>query len=161
LEPQKSLVRLMKDGARQEALTMNRSTLFSSLFLAATLALGACGGPATFQMRSPRAPDADLTLKVEALEKTNESRLDLDAKNLAPPERIQAGASKYVAWYRAKKDGPWSRVATLDYDADARSAKLKDTTVPETTFTFEITAETDATPSAPSGEPVFAQAVTR
>ena len=109
---------------------------------------------------TPKAPGADGTLLAAVSESQHQTELTLEVKNLAPPDRVAAGSTQYVAWQRKNSDAVWARLGGVEYDPEARTAKLK-ATVPETQFDFEVTAEQVEAPASPSAEVVLAQHVAK
>lgn len=128
--------------------------------IAATSALAlvpGCGGPRTFQMRgSQRDPGADAQLQIEHIEGGN--LVTISATNLAPPERVSSGTTRYVVWFRAGSS-PAVMEAVLSYDPDSRTGRATAHT-PHDRFTVLITAERAAQPGNPSEYVVFQQNVT-
>ena len=68
------------------------------------------------------------------------------------------GASVYVAWYRKSSDAPWTRLASLEYDEDDRTATLN-ATAPETSFDLAVSAEEKGDVASPSAAVVFSQRI--
>lgn len=113
----------------------------------------------TYKVAStPKAPGADGTLVAAVSDSQHQTEVTLEMKNLAPPDRVAAGTTQYVAWQRKSSDAVWARLGGLQYDAEARTATLK-ATVPEKQFDFEVTAEKIEAPASPSAEVVVAQRV--
>ncbi|MCK6548270.1 hypothetical protein L6R52_20655 [Myxococcota bacterium] len=122
--------------------------------------LAACAGTLKYQVPGTKALGADLHVLADVNESANLTKLELSAVNLAPPDRISAGATAYVVWSRRNAESPWTRLGALEYDADTRTAKLSATT-PETAFDLLVTAESMATAASPSPEAVFSQRVAK
>jgi hypothetical protein len=130
--------------------------------LAGVLALGAaaCGGPLHYAIQgTPRAAGADATLDAHVSTEQSNTRLELIAMNLAPPDRVSPGSTMYVVWQRRNSTMQWTRVGTLAYNAGGRRGELHGVTVPETRFEMQITAEPNSTPTAPAEHVVFTQNV--
>jgi len=127
--------------------------------LALVTLLAACGGPLKYQVASSaKAPGADAKLVADVNSSLGQTQLEVEVANLAPADRVAAGSTSYVAWYRKGSDAQWSRIGALDYDNDDRKGELKGS-VPETAFDFTLTAEKSGTPTSPSPEIVFSQRV--
>ncbi len=115
------------------------------LFLAA-----GCGGPQHYAPSSTKnAPGADPGITVEVSKETHMARVTIDIPNLAPPDRLAAGGSTFVAWYRRDETMPWQRIGALAYDETERRGRLG-ATVPEIAFDLEVSVETGAAAGAPS-----------
>jgi hypothetical protein len=123
------------------------------------LILNACAGPLKYQVTSsPAAPGADARLVADVSEEQNQTKLNVEVVNLAPPERVSEDAKSYVVWYRENDGKSWNRVGALRYDEDDRTGDFEGT-VPATTFDFEISAESDVDGASPSSVVVFSQRV--
>lgn len=129
-----------------------------SRFVASCLAIflfAACG-PTTYvvQGRNPFI-GVDGTVKVE---KENGSHVVfVELENLVPPNRVQQSLTQYVMWITNPGAQP-SRVATLVFDEDDREGRAR-ATAPDARFTVTVTAEGNNTPTAPSTNIVFQQAI--
>ena len=126
----------------------------------ALLALAACGGPLKYMPKgTDKAVDADAKIVAEVHKDQNNVRLSVTVEHLTPPERLKEGNHFFVAWQRKNADTKWSRIATMKYDPDARTAKIEETTVPESMFEFTITAEEKTDAESPSAFIVIEQKV--
>lgn len=135
-------------------MTPTKFTLFSSLILVA-----ACGGPLKYTMPSTSiAPGADGHLVADVHEEQNQTKIELEVNNLAPPSRVSPDTKSYVVWYRGNADKPWSRVGALTYDEGDREGKFEGT-VPAKEFDLEVSAETETDGASPSNAIVFSQRV--
>lgn len=134
---------------------------FRSFVLFALLALLAAGcGPQKYNLRSdPRAPGADAVLTADIQKDQGRTALEFHVTNLAPPDRIEAGDTAFVAWYRKDDKTAWQRIGALKYDAESRSGSLASASVPETAFDMELTAEKNVDPASPSPTVIFQQRV--
>jgi hypothetical protein len=123
-----------------------------SLGLWLGLALPACGGrqptPTVFEPSSI-APAATGEV-VARIDPNGNTRLRIDVRHLAPPDRVAAGAVVYVVWAGEldRAAGPHN-LGALRVDPDLRG-KLE-TVTPLRTFDLQITAEPAATVAAPTG----------
>lgn len=123
--------------------------------------LAACGGPLKYSIpSSPKAPGADAELVADVRDDQNQTQLEMEVTNLAPPDRIANDATSYVAWFRKSPETVWSRIGSVAYDADKRKGEFTGT-VPELAFDFEVTAETVDSAASPSGNVIFNQRVAK
>ncbi|WP_437782198.1 hypothetical protein [Sorangium sp. So ce1097] len=122
--------------------------------------MAGCGGPLRYTPQGMgKAPGADAVIVADVNFDAAMTRLDISTKNLPPPDRLDPGGSVYVVWARPDNDSPWQRVGALNFDADARTGKLKDVSVPLTRFELVISVEKTTNPASPSTELVFKQNV--
>lgn len=127
-------------------------------FIFVWLAL-ACGGPLQYKVPSTAAaPGADASISAEVLEEQNQTQLEIEIKNLAPPSRVEPSSKHFVSWYRLDARDAWARIAALDYDADSREGKMT-SSVPLVHFVFQITAEPNVDAASPSSSVVLSQAI--
>lgn len=123
-----------------------------------SLALAACGGFSYVVPSSQLAPGADATIEAKPDASTNQTLFKAVVSNLAPPARISADATVYVAWYRKNATAGWIRMGNLAYEESARGGQII-ATVPEAAFDFILTAEATADNASPSLKTVFEQRV--
>lgn len=136
---------------------MKTSSLLASILLFA--ALTGCGGPLRYEIPSnAKAPGADAVIVADVKTEQHQTSLEIEVKNLAPPDRVASGATDFVVWQRASSSVPWSRVGGLNYDAEARSGNFQGS-VPETAFDLQVTAEKALNVASPSPDAVLAQRV--
>jgi hypothetical protein len=129
------------------------------LMLSIALLLVACGGPLKYSVASSaKAPGADAKIVADVKKDQNETALEINVENLAPPSRVLEGSSVYVVWQRKDDKAKWSRIGSLKFDEGARKGNFTGS-VPETAFDLEISAEKDASAESPSGDAIFAQHV--
>lgn len=129
--------------------------------LATVLTVGGlgCGGPLRYTPRpTQRAPEADATIVADINREQSTTRLEIRVEHLAPPDRIQPGATAYVVWTRRGPTATWNRVGTLRYNPSSRVGELV-ATAPDTAFELIITAESNSAPGAPSSTIVVQQQV--
>lgn len=124
------------------------------LFLCVCLSLAACGAKQSEPFRfgpSPVTPAAMGEVATSSGPNGN-TKLTVDVRHLAPPDRISPGARVYVVWATDLRTGAVAtNLGALRVD-EALSGRLESVT-PLRTFDLEITAEetpTVATPSAAS-----------
>lgn len=140
---------------------MNASMLRGGLLaMVLCAALGGCGGPLKYEAKgTPRAPDADAHITAEVNSTTVMTRVTVKLEHLAPPDRIQPGATTYVAWARKNDKENWVRVGAVVYDADKRTGEMTEATVPLTQFEMIVSAEAQGAPQSPSQGVVVSQQV--
>lgn len=132
----------------------------SAVALLLSALLAACGGPLRYAPKgTPKAPETDAHLIAEVDEKGSITHLTITAEHLAPPGRLQEGASTYVVWARKDDSVAWQRVGALDYDEGDRKGSLKAASVPFVTFDVIVSIEKQAAPASPSGDVVLQQRV--
>jgi predicted small lipoprotein YifL len=138
-----------------------RQHLRYGFVVAAALALAGCGGPLQYKVSSSRlAPGADADITATVNSEQNQTALVVHATNLPPPGRVNPNAKHYVGWARKGNTGVWSRLGTVKFDEEKRTAELT-ATVPEQDFDFELSAEADEGVQSPSADVVFSQHVAR
>jgi hypothetical protein len=125
------------------------------------LVLAACGGPLKYQLRGTQiSPGADATVVAKVDDGLGKTELEIDAKNLAPPDRLLDDGKVFVVWARKDEKAQWSRLGALETEDEGRSGKGRFTTS-ETAFDLVISAEKDAQAASPSGKTVFEQRVSK
>jgi hypothetical protein len=125
--------------------------------LIAAVLLTACGGALRYDVQgSDLSPGADATIQADVQKERNLTRLEVEASNLTPAERIGEGATTYVVWARPNFRTPWSRLGALNLASDGRSGTAS-LTYAETDFEVVITAEPDPEVSIPSAKQLFKQ----
>jgi len=130
---------------------MRRAWLFVLL-----LVVG-CGGPLSYKVASSaKAPGADANIKADVSKDQHLTKLNVDALNLPPPERVTGGTRIFIIWTRKNTEAQWARAGNLRYDAAKREG-LFEGTVPEVDFDLQITVEKDDGAQSPSPDMVFAQ----
>jgi hypothetical protein len=143
---------------------MRRNIAFNGpLAIALSLGSAALAGCGTlkYDMQSTAiAPGADAHVVADVRKMQGQTILEIEAKNLIPPERVQAGSTQYIGWYRPNAQGAWNRIGTLAYDEDKRHGSLAGS-VPETAFDLQISVEPAIPPTAPSSQILFSQRVER
>jgi hypothetical protein len=105
-----------------------------------------------------RAPGADAKIRAEVNKSQGNTKIEILAENLAPPERLQPGTTTFVVWQRKNDTAPWQRIGALNYDKGKRKGTLE-ATAPETNFELVITAELNPTPASPAASVMFQQQV--
>jgi len=123
----------------------------------AVLALLGCAGPTKYQVTgSGRDPGADGRITVQRVEGGN-AMVTLDLDHLAPPSRMEEGATTYVVWFNRQGQAP-SRVGQLAYDMGKRTGTMRATTT-DRQFGVLVTAERSGAVQAPSTVVIFEKQV--
>ena len=138
-----------------------RRFLSCALAAASMFVLTACGGPLKYNVASSRlAPGADAEIVVNLNEGQNTAALELHAKNLPPPGRVNPNGKFYVAWQRKSDKVGWSRLGNVLFDEEKRTADFT-ATVPEQAFDFALSVEANDAVQSPSADVVFSQRVSK
>lgn len=125
--------------------------------LALALSTAACAQ--TYVIKGMQgAPDADAKITAKVITENNLTQIAIDAKHLAPPERLLAGSKSYIVWAR-QGDGEWVRIAKLDYNPSSRTGDVEAASVPFTGFELAISAENQDAPKTPSTTIIFSQKI--
>jgi hypothetical protein len=127
----------------------------ASLALASTAGLSACGGPSAVPMlNAPQTPAAQGSVVARAAENGN-TKLTVEVKHLAAPEKVSPGAKVYVVWVQPQ-GGPPQNVGALRVD-DSLTGHLETVTA-HPSFEVRVTAEEFPAATMPRG-PVVLSAV--
>lgn len=110
-------------------------------------ALAGCGTTTYEATGEPRAVGADAIIDLEEVEGGN-VMVTVEARHLAPPSRLDPGATTYVVWF-VTPGGGVDKAGSLSYDADDRTGSLVATHT-ETSFRVLITAEASRNAMRPS-----------
>jgi hypothetical protein len=128
-----------------------------ALSLSALFLIVGCGGPRTIAMLgTDRVPGAEGRVQVETIEGGN-NMVTISVQHLAPPERLNQSATRYVLWFRPA-GGNWAMESNLQYDPEARTGRATATT-PHPQFDVAITAEGSSAANQPGQLIVFRQQV--
>ena len=134
-------------------------TAIRSLLVALFVFAGFGCGVLKYEVQgTARAPGADCKIRAEVNKSQGNSKIEILAENLPPPERLQPGTTAFVVWQRKNDSSPWQRVGALTYDKGKRRGTIE-ATAPETKFELVITAEINSAPASPSGNVMFQQLV--
>ena len=118
------------------------------------LSLCACGAQ-QYQVRGNElAPAADALITAKINKRQNLTKLEIEATNLTPPDRLLPNGNAYVVWTKASAASTWSRAGSLALRDEGRTG-FAELTVPESAFDLAITAETDVNVGAPSRKAVL------
>lgn len=129
------------------------------LLLVSTLAVSGCGSSKLMLQRSERIPAAGGTVRVTKGPNDN-TRLDIRVDHLAPPERLQPGATLFVVWARPLDSGsPAQNLGALVLDGDLKG-KLE-TVTSWRDFDLLITAESTAVGDRPTSEALLTAQIHR
>ena len=134
------------------------SSLAAAALLVVTSAVTACGPTKYAVMGTDLVAGADAAVTADVKPDQNQTMLKVRVDHLAPPARVKAGATAFVAWQRKDAKAVWTRIGGLEYDEGARRGDIE-ATVPETGFELIVTAEPDAHAVSPSPEVVMAQVI--
>ncbi len=127
-------------------------TLGQGFMFAVATTLGACGGPQTMTAHGTEVAPA--TMADIRIGKTEGAQtVVVDARHLAPPDRLGAGLSQYAVWIIPAGMEP-ILAGTLAYDREQRTGRLQATT-PFEVFEVVVTAEGDGIARAPRGPVVL------
>ena len=140
-----------------------RSVELRTAVFAGLLAVSAgCAGSLHYVVRgTPRVAGADADVTAAVNRDQANTRLEVHATNLPPPDRIQNNAQTFVVWQRRNGGSPWLRVGALQYNPGTRTGDMHDTTVPEVAFEMEITAENAPDVNSPSEAVIFVRPINR
>lgn len=121
--------------------------------------LWGCGASAMMLQRSERIPAAEGSVKVDRGPNDN-TRLKIEVKHLAPPDRIEAGANVFVAWARPLQgSNPPQNLGALVVDKDL-SGRLE-TVTSWREFELIITAEPTAGGDRPTSAVLLSKDIRR
>ena len=130
--------------------------------LSLAFVVASCGSspPPTFKfVGSSAAPAAEGGVVVRTGPNGN-SQLTVTVHHLAPPERLQAGATAYVVWVTPlTADGSPQSVGALKLDAELNGTL--ETVTPLSEFRLTIGVEADPLTQTPTSVPVITTTVTR
>jgi len=119
----------------------------------------ACSGARQYELRgTPLAPASDAKVVANIDQNRNVTKLDIESKNMSPPDRIMPGATTYLVWVRKNDEVPWQRLGALDLDDDGRTGNAQ-LTVSESSFDMVVSAEKSSAVQAPSGKSIFEQRI--
>lgn len=141
---------------------MNSARVWSILSLVvATGTLAACGGPLKYELRGSQiSPGSDAKVVANVDDGHGKTELEIEAKNLTPPDRLLEDGKVFVVWTRKDDKAQWSRLGALETEDEGRTGKGRFTT-PETAFDLVISAEKDAQAASPSGKTIFEKRVAK
>ena len=123
----------------------------SVLALAAGLLLIVCVAfSQDFPMRSGTLNAAAMGTVHAKVDKNGNLAITLDAKHLAPADRLAPAHSNYVVWIQATDKQP-EEVGVLSVDPTKETATIS-TTVPYHQFDIFVTAEDNPKPTSPSSD---------
>lgn len=112
-----------------------------------TLPVTACGGDRYIVIGTARAPSACGFVELEGTSDSS-TKLRVHLEQLHPVDSLGPGMHAYVVWFESGKDNP-VRAGSLKYRPDDRVGELTAVS-PYRKFIVKVTAETNATPDAPS-----------
>ena len=117
-------------------------------------ALAACGGGGTKVALQPTTAVAAAVGQVRA-ERTDQgnTKLDVEVRHMAPPEKISPGSKVYVVWAQRDDKSAPQNIGALTV-GDSRKGKLR-TLTPLDSFDVFVTPERTPTTAEPTNEPVM------
>jgi hypothetical protein len=131
---------------------MNRVGVLTIAFLLVVL-ISTAALADEFKMRSsPLAPAATATIHVKS-DRNGNLELKLEAKHLAPPDRLAQPHTVYVVWIQAPGKDP-QQLGVLRVNTDDMAASLA-TKTPYRSFDLFVTAEDSPQPASPSSAEVL------
>jgi hypothetical protein len=122
------------------------------------LALAGCASAPIPLVNSPIVPAASGEITTTEEGNNHNLRLEIEVKHLAPPEKVEPGATVYVVWVEVAGATP-QNVGSLRVDDDL-AGKL-DTTTPFHRFNLAITAEREPAAVLQRGARVLSATVDR
>lgn len=128
-----------------------RSRFIHCIGILLALSGPACGGTTVPLVGTTRAPAAQGEVRGKA-DSNGNTRLTIEVQHLAPPEKVQPGATCYVVWVSNDVSIP-QNLGALTLDSDLRGRL--ETTTPLHGFTVIITPEPSPTVVAPRGPVVL------
>lgn len=110
-----------------------------------------------FKMRAGESNPAAMGVVHVNTDRNGNLALELEAKHLAPPDRLSPAHSVYVVWIQPAGKPP-QPVGELRVNTQDEAASFK-TSVPEHNFDIFVTAEDSSKPDAPSSTVVLRTSV--
>lgn len=137
-------------------------SLRRSLVSLAFLALVGCGGASTPQTSVPMnvqgVPSAQGTVTAREVDNNN-LEVSVKVKHLAPPARIEPGATTYVVWGQPEHGGQVQNMGALMVDRD-ESGELT-TITPMHRLDVFVTPESRPDATQPTGKHVLGASISR
>ena len=129
----------------------SRSVLM--LVAAVVIVFSAAASGDQFRMRAGESNPAAMGIIHANTDRNGNMLIELEAKHLAPPDRLTPPHSVYVVWAQAAGKPP-EVIGQLRVNAQDMAASFK-TSVPYHNFDIFVTAEDNAKPDSPSGTEVL------
>ncbi len=129
-----------------------------TVLLVLTIGFAMCSGPSQIRLTgSPETPAAQGTAKLKITDNGNVD-IDMVVEHLAPPEKIDPGATAYVVWVRGTdRFAQAQNMGALVID-DNLKGEFKGGT-PLHAFQLSVTAEPSRVSTIPSGKTVLSAQV--
>lgn len=127
------------------------------LIAAVVLAFATAASADQFKMRSGESNPAAMGVVHANGDRNGNLALVLEAKHLAPPDRLTPAHSVYVVWVQPAGK-PAEVIGQLRVNTHDEAASLK-TSVPYHNFDIFVTAEDNPKPDSPSGTEVLRASV--
>ena len=129
-----------------------RTLLKSCFTLVAVLSvLSGCAGPSQVRLTgNPDIPGAEGVVTTSTSNDGN-TKLDISVKHLAPPEKVEPGASVFMVWVRGLEGGAQAAsqgALVVNSDLSGRM----ETVTPLRSFELFITPESSQTVTGPTGK---------
>jgi hypothetical protein len=129
----------------------SRSVLM--LVAAVVIVFSAVASGDQFRMRAGESNPAAMGIIHANTDRNGNMLIELEAKHLAPPDRLTPPHTVYVVWAQAAGKPP-EVIGQLRVNAQDMAASFK-TSVPYHNFDIFVTAEDNAKPDSPSGAEVL------
>ena len=129
----------------------SRSVLM--LVAAVVIVFSAVASGDQFRMRAGESNPAAMGIIHANTDRNGNMLIELEAKHLAPPDRLSPPHTVYVVWAQAAGKPP-EVIGQLRVNAQDMAASFK-TSVPYHNFDIFVTAEDNAKPDSPSGTEVL------
>ena len=129
----------------------SRSVLM--LVAAVVIVFSAVASGDQFRMRAGESNPAAMGIIHANTDRNGNMLIELEAKHLAPPDRLTPPHTVYVVWAQAAGKPP-EVIGQLRVNAQDMAASFK-TSVPYHNFDIFVTAEDNAKPDSPSGTEVL------
>jgi hypothetical protein len=139
---------------------MMKKSLLITIVLGYVAVASGCGSspPVVRMVASLDVPAAQGTVKATSTDNNN-TAIEVEVHHLAPPERVQPGATTYVVWARATGQDTYQNLGALRVDENLRGT-LK-TITPLRSFDVMITAEAGPTVMTPTSRRLLSASIER
>lgn len=130
---------------------MRRLSLFCLLLVAVGAVIAGCAGPSQVRLTgNPDIPGAEGVVTTSTTDDGN-TKLDISVKHLAPPEKVEPGASVFMVWVRGLEGGAQAvSQGALVVNSDLKAGM--ETVTPLRSFELFITPESTQSVTAPTGK---------
>ena len=128
-----------------------------TLLAAIVFVFAAAASADQFKMRAGESNPAAMGVIHANTDRNGNLAIEMEAKHLAPPDRLSPPHSTYVVWIQSAGK-PAEAMGELRVNKDDMAASFK-TSVPYHNFDIFVTAEDSPKPDAPSGTEVLRTSV--